>query len=140
MTQINQHYDNILEKVADLYFSHPELHEYFNFNAEEKRMVEINHGYSKKIITSWPDSFLVNGILRFVEFNCDSPTGLAYCDIHEEIFAKSLPIKEIQNKYKLIYNQRNTILLEALISTYKEFAGNNKLFLKNINLFLYLPC
>jgi len=126
ITDVTRHIMNILEKVADLYFSHPELREYFNLNDEEMQMMEIDHGYSKKIIISRPDSFLVNGILRFVEFNCDSPAGLAYCDIQEEIFAKSFPIKEIQKKYKLFYNQRSAILLESLISTYKEFAGNNK--------------
>jgi len=126
MTKVVHHVINILEKVADLYFSHPELREYFNLNDEEVQMMEIDHGYSKKIIISRPDSFLVNGNLRFVEFNCDSPAGLAYCDIQEEIFAKSLPIKKIQKNYELFYKQRCAGLLEALISTYREFAGNNK--------------
>jgi len=126
ITHVSGHIINILEKVANLYFSHPELREYYNLNAEEMRMVEMDHGYSKRIIISRPDSFLVNGTLRFVEFNCDSPAGLAYCDIQEDIFAKSFPIKEIQKNYKLLHQQRCAGLLEALLSTYAEFASNNK--------------
>ncbi len=51
ITDVTLHIINILEKVADLYFSHPELREYFNLNAEEMRMVEIDHGYSKKSLS-----------------------------------------------------------------------------------------
>jgi len=37
ITHVSRHIINILEKVADLYFSHPEMREYFNLKDKFKR-------------------------------------------------------------------------------------------------------
>lgn len=123
---ITKHIISILEKVTQLYFSHPELRELFYLDERGKELVEIDPGYSCNVVISRPDAFLVDGSLRFVEFNCDSPAGAGYTDIEEDVLKESFPLKLLSKDYTFSPHSRIGALLEALLSAYHEFAGSNK--------------
>ncbi len=120
------HVANILEKTAKLYFTHPELKSAFCLNKKEEEILAIDHGYSKNIVICRPDAFFVKDIMRFVEFNCDSPAGPAYTDITEDIMMESFPLKEISKSYSFNRHNRSDNLLKALLAAYHEFAGKDK--------------
>ena len=123
---IIHHAMNILEKVTHLYFSNPQLREYFYINDRAHELIEIDQGYAKNIVIARPDSFLVGQAIRFIEFNCDSPAGMGYCDIEEDLYHETFVLKEMKKRYDLESKKRSLALLDALISTYKEFAGQHK--------------
>lgn len=120
------HVMSILDKVTRLYFSHPELKEFFYINRQAEEIIAVEHGYAKNVMISRPDSFWVKGILRFVEFNCDSPAGCGLCDTTEEIFMETFIFKELGGRYKFHPQKRSGYLLAALLDAYKEFGGKKE--------------
>lgn len=120
------HILNILEKVTKLYFTHPDLRDYFYIDDKAKDVIDIEHGYKKNIVIARPDSFLINHTLKFVEFNCDSPAGCGLTDALEGILLKSFPMKELQEQYAFELEHRMQCLLDALIEAYHEDVGEHK--------------
>lgn len=118
-----KHIVQILDKVTRLYFEHPQLREYYYLNQKGAELIEIDHGYRRNVVIARPDSFLVNGVLRFVEFNCDSPAGMGLSDTAQEAFEQTFPIQEIARKYNFSRPDRRAYLLKALLETYEEFGG-----------------
>ena len=74
---IIHHAMNILEKVTHLYFSNPQLREYFYINDRAHELIEIDQGYAKNIVIARPDSFLVGQAIRFIEVDGRIYTGPA---------------------------------------------------------------
>jgi len=116
----------ILEKTALLYFKYPDLNSHFCINGLSKELVAIDHGYKRNVVIARPDSFYVDSVPRFVEFNCDSPAGPGYCDVEEQLFLKTKTLKSLERKYHFIKKNRCEHLLQSLIDTYQEFSGSNK--------------
>src|SRR6266478_6523337 len=52
----------------------------------EKMLAAINPGYKTLEVTCRLDSHLTNGSLNLVQYNADSPTGMAWADGLSEIF------------------------------------------------------
>ncbi|MCK5014657.1 MAG: glutathionylspermidine synthase family protein [Candidatus Omnitrophica bacterium] len=126
ISEITGHLMSILDKVTRLYFSHPELNEFFYIDKEDEEVIAVDHGYTKNVMISRPDSFLVNGSLRFVEFNCDSPAGCGLCDTTEEILMETAIFKELASRYKFHPQKRSGYLLAAILEAYKEFGGKKE--------------
>ena len=117
---------DVLEKVTHLYFTNPELKDFFYIDKKAEELIKMDHGYSRNVVISRPDSFFANDILKFVEFNCDSPAGAGYTDAEENIQKTMFPFTEIANNFELYPHHRLDDLLSALLSCYEEFAGKNK--------------
>ena len=126
ISEIIGHVMSILDKVTRLYFSHPELKEFFYIDKQAEEIVVFDHGYTKNVVISRPDSFLVKESLRFVEFNCDSPAGCGLCDTTEEILMETFIFKELGGRYKFHPQKRSGYLLAALLEAYKEFSGEKE--------------
>ncbi len=126
ISEITGHIMNILDKVTRLYFSHPELREFFYIDKRDEEIINVDHGYTKNVMISRPDSFLVNENLRFVEFNCDSPAGCGLCDTVEEILHETFILKKLTDRYTFHPQKRSGYLLAALLEGYKEFGGTKE--------------
>ena len=124
--QITGHIMNILDKVTRLYFSNPELREYFYIDERAAKVINVEHRYSKNVMISRPDAFLVNDSLRFVEFNCDSPAGCGLCDTAEEILKETFIFEKLSEKFKFPAKKRSEYLLDALLEAYQEFRGKEE--------------
>jgi hypothetical protein len=92
----------------------------------EKMLAAVDPGYSMPAVTSRLDSHLHNASLQVVQYNADSPTGLAYADALAEIFYDAPPVKEFRKKYTLTKLAAKKHLLNALLKAYKEFGGHKK--------------
>jgi len=114
---------NTLEKIVKAYFEYPELQSIFKLSKEEKQYVEMDPGYDKSIIISRPDGFMVNGSVRFIEFNCDSPAGAGYSEVEEAILRRSPYLKELGKKYQWGRAHRLEGLLKAILVCWKQFSS-----------------
>ncbi|MCK5580014.1 MAG: circularly permuted type 2 ATP-grasp protein [Candidatus Omnitrophica bacterium] len=126
ISYVLNHIVNILDKVSRLYFTHPDLREFFYINKQAAELIDIDHGYSRNVVISRPDSFLKNGLLRFVEFNCDSPAGAGYSDVTEDVLKELFPLQQLNKSYFFPVHNRMQHLLDALLKCYGEFSGQNK--------------
>lgn len=124
--QITGHIMSILDKVTKLYFTRPELREFFLIRGKAAEIIDVEHRYKRNVMISRPDSFLVNDSLRFVEFNCDSPAGCGLCDETEEIFKETFLFDQLSKHYDFTSRRRSEYLLDALLEAYAEYGGKSK--------------
>jgi hypothetical protein len=82
----------------------------------EKMLAAINPGYKTLEVTCRLDSHLTNGSLRLVQYNADSPTGVAWADSLSELFYNSAPVKQFRKKHTLTKVGGKKYLLSALLA------------------------
>ena len=115
-----------LEKVSDLYFTEPELKDIFELKPAEIELTEIDPGYSRKIRITRNDAFLTDDMLKFIEFNTDSPGGPMYSDMQNKIIASTPVMDELKEKYDFHADYFIPQVLETLMSAYREFGGRKE--------------
>ncbi len=69
-----------IEKVGDLFFSTPDMEQYFEMDPLDLELARINPRYPRRVINGRLDAFLSEEGLKFLEFNCDSPCGIGWHD------------------------------------------------------------
>jgi uncharacterized circularly permuted ATP-grasp superfamily protein len=89
-------------------------------------LASIDPGYSFLAVTSLLDTHLYNGSLYFVEYNADTPVGVAYGEALADLFYDAPPVKELRKRYALQKLGGKKYLLSALLKAYKQFGGKEQ--------------
>ena len=76
----------ILDKFVYYYLNNYEVRRIMKFPEKENELFFIEPGYQHPLVISRLDAFLNNYSVKFLEFNSDSPAGIAYSDVLEEGF------------------------------------------------------
>ena len=63
------------------------------------------------------------GTLHFIEYNADSPGGLAYGDLLTELFLEQEPMRQFSREFSLGTSRVRCKTLETLISCYRAWAS-----------------
>jgi len=115
-----------LTKFIALYLSEDRIREIMGFSDKEDMLFQIDPGYENPLVVSRLDAFLNEHSIKFLEFNCDSPAGIAYSDIQEDGFRELLGIYPFLKKYSIEYISRQHMLLSSLLDCYAEFRISHK--------------
>jgi len=118
----------ILSRFISLYMDHPEIREIMGFSEQENDLFSIDPGYKNPLVISRLDAFLNGNQLKFLEFNCDSPAGIAYADIQEQGFRLLFDNYPFMKQYQIGYMFRQQILLDSLLKSYREFREERRHF------------
>lgn len=110
-----------LHKFIRLYLRNEEVRRIMNFGEKENELFFIDPGYSVPLVIARLDAFMENETIKFLEFNCDSPAGIAYSDIMEDGFRELFRGYPFLADWKIEYVHRQELLLEALMACYREF-------------------
>ena len=81
----------------------------------------IDPGYSVPLVIARLDAFMDGDDIMFLEFNCDSPAGIAYSDIMEEGFRELFRSYPFLSEWEIEYFHMQELLLETLLACYREF-------------------
>jgi hypothetical protein len=92
----------------------------------EKMLAALDPGCQYSEVAARFDFHLTNGTHKVVQYNADSPTGLAYAEALSDVFYDAPPVKEFRKRYNLQKIGGKKHLLQALLKTYKEFGGQKK--------------
>jgi len=92
----------------------------------EKMLAAIDPGYDVPEVSSKLDLQINNGSLHVVQYNGDSPTGVAYSEGLSDIFYDAPPVKEFRRKYNLTRVGGKKPFLSALLKANKQFGGPAK--------------
>ena len=111
-----------MDRVKQLALATPALLARLELLPAEKMLAAVDPGYPFLSVTSRLSTHLDNGNLRFVEYNADTPTGVAYAEALSDVFYECPPVKEFRKRYGLIKSGGTRQLLQALLRTYKEFG------------------
>ena len=112
-----------LNKFIYLFIRDEEVRRIMNFSSREEELFTIEPGYDKPLVISRLDAFQGDMSVKFLEFNCDSPAGIAYADIQEDGFRELFKNYPIFNNWKINYFRRQERLLNALIKCYNEYKA-----------------
>jgi len=115
-----------LNKFIHLYMSDEVVRRIMKFSDMENELFAINPGYNTPLVISRLDAFLNNYSVKFLEFNCDSPAGLAYSDVMEDGFKELFKDYPFLSQWKIDYIDRQGLLLKALLTCYNEFRNNSQ--------------
>jgi hypothetical protein len=111
-----------IDRIKQLALATPALLARLELLPAEKMLAAVDPGYPFLSVTSRLSTHLDNGNLRFVDYNADTPTGVAYAEALSDVFYECPPVKEFRKRYGLIKSGGTKQLLQALLKTYKEFG------------------
>jgi hypothetical protein len=115
-----------IDRVQLMALGNPALLARMELLPAEKMLASIDPGYSFLAVTSLLDTHLSNGSMYFVEYNADTPVGVAYGEALADLFYDCPPVKEFRKRYGLHKLGGKKHLLAALLKAYKQFGGKKQ--------------
>ena len=115
----------ILEKVIQIYFEEPSLRRLFNLSKEAAELIAIDPGYKRNVNVARFDSFMEGDSLKLIELNTDSPAGMGYADLLEDIFFETHELEDFLHAFHFRRDHRRQKLLESILGAYAEFQGGS---------------
>ncbi len=116
----------ILDKFVRFYLDNEEVRDIMKFSDRENELFFIKPGYQKPLVISRLDAFLNGYSIKFLEFNCDSPAGIAYSDVLEEGFFQIFRDYPFLKDWQLRSIRRQELLLASLLTCYRQFRSVSK--------------
>jgi glutathionylspermidine synthase len=110
-----------LNKFINLYLENEKVRRIMKFSEAENDLFSIEPHYSFALVISRLDAFMNDYEIKFLEFNCDSPSGAAYSDVIEEGFKEVMNSYSFLDHWKIEYINRQERLLQAILVCYREF-------------------
>lgn len=98
----------------------------FDLSPEEEEILRIDTGFGAHDLSARLDGFLgPNGEFQFVEYNADSPGGIAFGDLISESF-RSLPLmKELAKRFPWYTHPVRMYVHDALLAAYHRWGGRS---------------
>ena len=115
-----------IARIENLALSSPQLLNRMQMLPAEKMLASLDPGYPFVSVTSLLDTHLNNGTLRFIDYNADTPAGVAFGEALDNLFFDTPPLKEFRKKHSLTRIGGTKYLLAALLKAYKEFGKKTK--------------
>jgi hypothetical protein len=115
-----------IHRVERLALDTPQLLARMQLLPAEKMLASVDPGYPFLSVTSLLDTNLHNGSLRFVNYNADTPVGVAFGEALDGLFYDAPPVKEFRKRYPLAKLGGTRYLLSALLKAYKEFGRKDQ--------------
>jgi hypothetical protein len=112
-----------LNKFIRLYMENEQVRSIMKFSDRENELFRIEPGYGVPLVISRLDAFLNGYSLKFLEFNCDSPAGIAYADVMDDGFRELFNEYPFLQDWNITFTRRQDILLDSLLSCYAEFRS-----------------
>jgi uncharacterized circularly permuted ATP-grasp superfamily protein len=103
-----------------------ELQDALGLSEEERRLCAVDPGYPEFSVTSRLDSFMLGGKVRFVEYNAESPAGIGYNDVMQDVFLATSVMREFIREFPCQPLYTSDRLLTSLIDCYKTWGGTDK--------------
>lgn len=88
----------------------------------EQALAAIDPGFTVPTPSTRLDSFFTPSSLRFVEYNAESPAGIAYEDGLAQIFRQSPVWEQFTRRYSAEHLPCRPPLLETLLNTYRDWV------------------
>jgi uncharacterized circularly permuted ATP-grasp superfamily protein len=92
----------------------------------EEKMARVDPGYSRLCVTSRLDAFLSDDHFKFLEYNAESPAGVADQMQLEKVFFTLPHMKDFLERHSHWLPRPHHRLLDALLDTYRQWGGTKE--------------
>jgi hypothetical protein len=110
------------ERLIEQYMVDSEVRETIGLPPDEEEFALLDTGLERQVVIARPDSFLNGDRLEFLEFNSDSPAGVVWTDLHEEVFLSSPILSEHPWAQDLGTCNCRRLLIDGLLAAFEEFG------------------
>jgi len=93
----------------------------------ELELTVLDPGYELLVAINRMDAFVKGDSLTFLEFNCDSPAGIAYADEMAEVLRSTQFFQEFAKRHSVHTPSGRQSLLDAFGRIYKQWGGTEPL-------------
>jgi uncharacterized circularly permuted ATP-grasp superfamily protein len=114
------------EKLVTHALVDEELLKVFGLTETEAKLARIDPGYSRLCVTSRLDAFVTETDFQFLEYNAETPAGVADQMQLEKILFGLDPIKDLLRRHKHWRPEPHRELLRALLAAYSEWGGERQ--------------
>jgi hypothetical protein len=121
---------SVFRKLSDACLADAPLRGQLFLTPQEEALVSLPTGYTTNVPTARLDSFFSRHekgefTLHFIEFNGESPAGMAYNDVLAELFLETPLLQRFSERYHVepIMSRRHAV--DALLRVYYEWRGNH---------------
>jgi hypothetical protein len=111
------------EKVAAAIVANPELMERVGLREKERRLALVEPGFPFAAITTRLDAFIHDDEIKFVEYNAENPSSLPDQPGLNRILYEVKALRDLAGRYRLREFDPVEALINALITTYREWSG-----------------
>lgn len=113
-----------LKQVLQALLASPALRRRIGVSPDEERVVLLDPGYPSPDGFTRLDGFLdMSGDLRFIEFNGESPGGLAFADALSDAFEQLPSFRRFAEERPVARFRTRHTLLDALLHHYRQWGG-----------------
>ena len=112
------------ERVVTAALADKHLFAQLHLREEEARLAHLHAAYGRASTASRLDAFLLPDSLKFAEYNGESPAGAGYAETLAEIFRETPVMAKFTQKYEAYSYPLSTKLLEALLTSYRDWGGS----------------
>ena len=114
------------ERLIEQYMVDSEVRKTIGLPPDEEEFALLETGLKRQVVIARPDSFLNGDDLKFLEFNSDSPAGVVWTDLHEEVFLASPIMSGHPWSADLGRCDCRRLLIDSLLNAYADFELDQK--------------
>lgn len=115
----------VLERAGSCLLASDGLLEDIGVSEAERDLWRIDPGYAGFTLTSRLDSFMCDDRIRFIEYNAESPAGIAFAD-HLGVIFNDLPaMRRWQGNRESYVSEGCRHLLDVLLWAYHQWGGSD---------------
>jgi hypothetical protein len=113
----------VLDRFCDAYPTDPQLRDELRLPAHEDALMRIDPGFPQPIRVSRLDAFLHDYDVKFLEFNTDSPAGMAWTDMLFEALREKVELPRVTEVFTTGYTPVLPEVVETLLDAYRSARG-----------------
>jgi len=118
----------VLDRFCDAYCEDAELRDELGLSPREDALMRIDPGFPQPIRVSRLDAFLHDYDVKFLEFNTDSPAGMAWTDVLYEALRRKVDLARVTDVFDTGYTPVLPEVVDTLLDAYRAFrAGRPEL-------------
>ena len=125
LTALAEALARLLERIGMDILQSSHLLDLIGASDAERAIWAIEPGFQGLTLTSRLDSFMVDDQPRFIEYNAESPAGIAFCDILLDIFNRLPPVRRWRGPDDPQPLVGRDLLLQTLQDAYREWGGRD---------------
>jgi hypothetical protein len=119
----------VFRKVTQAMLADKKLRAQLYLDSDEEQLISLPTGYKTNIPTARLDSFFVRNSkgkpsLNYIEFNGESPAGMAYNDVLADLFLETPLMQRFEDRYDVEPLEVRPYALDALLRIYYQWLGN----------------
>jgi uncharacterized circularly permuted ATP-grasp superfamily protein len=126
IANVSEVISSAFERLAKAALQDKKLLSELGLTEKEERMARMEPGYDALCVTSRLDSFLSEDGFKFLEYNAETPAGIADQMQLEKVLMRVPAVRDFLKENKHWLPKPHEKLLESLLAAYRESGGNEE--------------